>query len=153
MLKYSWVLIHAWCKNIWKWFKICINFYRFIWNPTSQWNQKLHRNWISLANFQQVRRRRNERTNGLWRQSVSRYYLSIYLFKFNSKNSLSVSPEKSILTCGACRIYVASLLSDFRAGAPPEQLADSAFGMCRLITPFTEAVCRGVIDLNLESML
>lgn len=48
---------------------------------------------------------------------------------------------------------MASLLSDRRNGAPAEELADSAFGMCRLVTDFSEEVCRGVINLNLDPMM
>lgn len=63
------------------------------------------------------------------------------------------SPDQAILTCTACRVYVASLLADHRNGAPPEQLADSAINMCRIVSPFPEAVCSGVINLNLETMI
>lgn len=64
-----------------------------------------------------------------------------------------ISPEKSILTCAACRIYVASLLADRRNGAPAEDIADSAFGMCMLITSFSEQQCRGLMDINLDTMV
>ncbi|CRK90511.1 CLUMA_CG004132, isoform A [Clunio marinus] len=67
---------------------------------------------------------------------------------------LEQKPEPAFLTCTACRIYLASLLSDRRNNnASPEELADSAFGMCRIVTPFTDPVCRGLIDKNVEPML
>lgn len=50
------------------------------------------------------------------------------------------SPDPSILTCAACRVYVASLLNDRRNGAPAEDLAESAFGMCRIVTDYSEEV-------------
>lgn len=76
-----------------------------------------------------------------------------YVEELKFDSSKEDTPEQSILTCTACRLYVASLLSDRRNGAPPEQLADSAFGMCRIVTSYSEQVCRGIIDLNVPSMI
>lgn len=57
-----------------------------------------------------------------------------------------------MLTCTGCRIYVGSLLNDFRNGVPLQQLADSAFGMCRLVSDYSDEFCRGVVDLNTDPL-
>lgn len=61
--------------------------------------------------------------------------------------------EQSIIGCLACRTYIASLMRDRNNGATIEELSESAFNMCRLLTPFTESVCRGVVDLNAEALV
>lgn len=63
------------------------------------------------------------------------------------------SPEKSVLSCAACRIYIASLLNDRRNGATAEELSNSAFGMCRIVTDYSEEMCRGIVNLNTDPMI
>lgn len=44
-------------------------------------------------------------------------------------------------------------MSDRRNGATPQQLADSASGMCRIVTDFSEDMCRGIVTLNVDPMI
>lgn len=45
------------------------------------------------------------------------------------------------------------MIRDRRNGATEQELANTAFGLCRILTPFSEPVCRGAIDLNVESIV
>lgn len=67
--------------------------------------------------------------------------------------NLSLRPEQAIIGCAACRTYLASLIRDRQNGRSQEELANSAVSMCNILTSFTPAVCRGVVDLNVEALV
>jgi sphingomyelin phosphodiesterase len=71
----------------------------------------------------------------------------------NPKLAGTEDPDKAILGCAACRLYVSSLMSDRRNGAGEQQLEDSAFNMCRIATSYSIEMCRGIVRLNVEPVI
>lgn len=62
-------------------------------------------------------------------------------------------PDQAIIGCLACRTYLAVLIRDRLNGATEQELMDSATNICGIVTPFGETVCRGLVELNVESLI
>ncbi|XP_070497838.1 sphingomyelin phosphodiesterase-like [Chironomus tepperi] len=61
-------------------------------------------------------------------------------------------PEAAIVSCLFCRTTVAAILQRFRAGASKENLMDFAFDACMQVTTYGAVVCRGLVNLNADSL-
>ena len=71
----------------------------------------------------------------------------------NYKISCPNRPENAIIGCAACRTFLASLIRDRQNGASQQELVNSATNICNTLTSFTPGVCRGLVELNVESLL